>query len=273
MATTLALYLFASFDAGRCRWPSLLVATAPAAMIDIYLGQTGFLSSALMVGGFRLAGSRPVLGGILFGLLSFKPQLGILLPIALVAARQWRTLAAASVTVLLLVAVGGVVFGWSAWMEWIAMLPAHSAYVEASVNSHYKPTVTAVLTLLGVDSGTAHVAQAVAALAVAAIVWACFRRGVGGLAVAALQAGTFLATPYAFFYDLPMLTNATLAAAKERSGPMGLAEAAILALSILFPIAMLLTWRLYPVSVLAIGLLFGLVAWRALRQPPVATPA
>jgi hypothetical protein len=264
MAGTFGLYLLASFERDR-PWPSFFVAIAPATMIDLYLGQTGFLSSALIVGGFRLLKPLPVLAGILFGLVSFKPQLGILLPIALVAARQWRAIAGAAGTIALLVIASGILFGWSSWLEWIATLPSHSHYVETAVNQHYKATLTATLEMAGFSAEVAHIVQASAALAVAGIIWICFRRGSGRLTPAALMSGTFLAAPYAFFYDLPMLTNAALAASRRRSSP---AETFILALSILFPIVMLLTWRLWPIPLPAIILLFGLIVRRVLRADP-----
>ncbi len=44
-----------------------------------------------MIGACRLLGRRPVLAGVLFGLAAVKPQLGLLVPVALISARQWRS--------------------------------------------------------------------------------------------------------------------------------------------------------------------------------------
>jgi len=88
------------FLASRCRRirsaAVFLSIFAPATIITLAFGQTGFLTAALILGGFRLAGNRPVLSGIFFGLASIKPQLGMLIPIALISARRWRTFAAAA---------------------------------------------------------------------------------------------------------------------------------------------------------------------------------
>jgi alpha-1,2-mannosyltransferase len=79
------------------------LALCPAAAITVCLGQNALLTSALLVGGFGLVGRRPMPGGTLLGALTFKPQLWLLVPVALVAAGQWRTLAGAVVVAMLLV--------------------------------------------------------------------------------------------------------------------------------------------------------------------------
>ena len=86
---------------GRWRewWWALGAVIAPATGITLISGQTGFLSGALMVGGLRLLPTRPALAGVLFGLLAYKPQLGVLVPVALVAMGAWRAIAAAAATV------------------------------------------------------------------------------------------------------------------------------------------------------------------------------
>ena len=69
---------------------------APASLINLLYGQNGFLTAALLVGGIRLAPSRPLSGGVLLGLLAYKPQFGLVVVVALVAARLWRAIFAAA---------------------------------------------------------------------------------------------------------------------------------------------------------------------------------
>src|SRR4029077_284984 len=71
---------------------------APAVAFNIGSGQNAFLTSALLIGGFILLPSRPGAGGVLLGVLTYKPQLWLLAPVALVAAREWRALAATVLT-------------------------------------------------------------------------------------------------------------------------------------------------------------------------------
>ena len=53
------------------------------------VGQNGFLTAALIGGTLYLIPVRPILAGVCLGLLSYKPQYGLLFPIVLIAASQW----------------------------------------------------------------------------------------------------------------------------------------------------------------------------------------
>ena len=112
----LAAYVFAMAGA-RFDWRWALAAVvAPATGITIISGQSGFLSGALMIGGLRLVSKRPMLAGILFGLLAYKPQLGVLLPVVLISAGQWRAVASAVLTVLACILVSTYFLGLQAWL-------------------------------------------------------------------------------------------------------------------------------------------------------------
>jgi Glycosyltransferase family 87 len=261
---TFALYLAVSWYREQPRSATFIMFFAPATTLNFAFGQTGFLTSALMVGGFRFIASRPVLSGVLFGLLSIKPQLGILIPIALISARHWRTLAAAGLTVLVLVLASGAAFGWSVWPLWLSQLLTHADWVATS-KPQYMPTIIANLTFLGVDLPVALGVQLVLAVVVAGITWVCFRRGVTNLGTSAVLVGTFLATPYAFVYDMPMVTNAILAVVREEwrmNRRLPMIEAFILAWSLVLPMLMLETWRPGAVRTIPLILLFGLIVWR-----------
>src|SRR5205823_10368143 len=141
--------------------------------------------------------TRPILAGVLLGLLTYKPQLGVLVPIALVAAGLWRTIAAAAATVAVLIAATGLVFGWSIWPAWLSGILAYSDQfaAESSEILHLMPTVFVAVLRLGAPPAAAQLIQAGAAIAAAAVVWDCFRRGATPLAAGALMTATFLATP------------------------------------------------------------------------------
>ena len=101
---------------------------APAVFINLLAGQAGLLLGALSLAALRLLGRRPVLAGVCIGWLAVKPHLGLMLPVALLAARAWRAIAAAAVTIAGLAAVSGALFGWDAWREWLlTALPARAA--------------------------------------------------------------------------------------------------------------------------------------------------
>src|SRR5207248_5884528 len=75
---------------GLGRAAVLAILTAPAAAWVVIVGQNTFLSVALFYGAFALLGRRPVLAGVLLGLLAYKPQIWVLVPLALLCARAWR---------------------------------------------------------------------------------------------------------------------------------------------------------------------------------------
>jgi hypothetical protein len=264
---TMALFVWAVM--ATCSRLPLCVAAAiaaPASIAEISAGQSGFLTGALMIAGLRLAGYRPVLGGMLIGLLGCKPQLGILVPVALAAAGFWRAFATACLVMTGTALIATLAFGWAVWSAWFAMLPAYAAMFDREAsNLKFMPTVEANLRLAGVSPPIAFGVQAFAAAGVAVVLWHLFRRHPGPLAVGALLVGTFLATPHAFIYDMPMLVGALAlfieSRLKDRSA-FTLAEILILLAGMLFPL-LILAGVTVPVSTVPLLLLFGLIAWHA----------
>jgi hypothetical protein len=268
LAGTLALFVWAVW--GTCSRSPLGVLgaiVAPASVVNIYCGQSGFLAAALLTAGIRLAATRPIVAGLLIGLLSYKPQLGLLAPIALAAAGLWPAFRAATATVLGLAVAATLVFGWSAWPAWVSVLPAYSHWFDqrGPESLKFMPTVMGNLRMAGVSPPIASGAQAIVAIAAAVLVARCFRRNPGRLAAAALLVGTILATPHAFFYELPMVMAAVILfieARLEVSPAFSGVEVLILVLAILFPALMWVNGLNLPVSAAPLMLLFGLILWR-----------
>ena len=94
----------------------LLVALAfPAVLINVGHGQNGFLTAALLGAALVQLDRRPIVAGILFGLLAYKPQFGLMIPIALLAGGRWRCFAAAAAAVALLALATTIAFGPHVW--------------------------------------------------------------------------------------------------------------------------------------------------------------
>jgi hypothetical protein len=278
---TLALYLWATAGGKQHSplWAAALL--APTTAITIVSGQSAFLFSALLVGGLRLTGAHPVIAGVLLGLASYKPQLGLLVPVALLAARQWRTIAAAAATVAALVALTSALFGAMIWPTWVAALPGYSAQVAAESNEirHLMPTVLAALVQAGVPLETAQIMQTGMAIVMAALVWKSFRPGVSDLAIAVLLVAALLATPYAFVYDMPIVATAVLWVVVER-GRSGdgftTTEMLILLAVAIAPITMPSGTARIPFGLVSLALFLGLIVvrhWRLqarIKRPSVA---
>ena len=264
VGVTLPLYLWAGWYR-PWRWQTAVLGVLiPSTVVVVPNTQNGFLTAAMMIGGFRMVEKRPVLAGVLFGLLAFKPQLGLLIPIALVSAGAWQSIVAAVATVLLVVVASGAAFGWSMWLVLPQAMRGLLRVVAASPDlAHFSPTVTAAMHTLGASTDATTAAQVFSGLLVAAIVWLCFRRGVGRLPVAILLVGIFFTTPYAFFTDLPVVGYAILSVVIDRhemGDPFGPVEIVVLIMAVLLPY--LMAESTMPWGALVLLLLFGLIIRR-----------
>jgi hypothetical protein len=270
VAVSLPLYLWATV--GRNWRSSALLAAlaAPTTAIAIVSGQSGFLATAFLAGGLRLAAGHPLAGGIMFGLLTYKPQIGLLVPVALAAARLWRAFVVAGATFILLVVATSLLFGAAIWPGWVASLPAFSSQfaAESSEVRHLMPTILVALLQLGVAPAMAQLAQWTATAAVAAIVWSLFRSGPQQLAGAGLLVAAFLATPYAFVYDMPGLATAAIwvIAERHRAGDaLGTDEILVMILALISPITLVAGASDFPLAVLSLILLLGAIVRRCRR--------
>ena len=163
----------------------------------------------------RLLDRRPVLSGILLGLLSFKPHLGLLIPFALLAGRLWIPFVSATMTVLILAGLSVAIWGvglWSAYLGQDAVSMA-LAFLERGSGALTVMMLTPFMAarLLGLGVGAGYAAQLICALiAFVSVVWS-FRLGEDrNLQFATLATGTFLFSPYLHNYDMAMLMGALI---------------------------------------------------------------
>ena len=209
----LAIVALLAFERGlRSRILFGALVLSPAAAITAIAGQNAFLSAALIVGGMRLAAARPVLGGAVLGVLTVKPQLFLMVPVALVAARQWRALSAAVVAAATLVAASAALFGAALWQQWFAAMldPANEIHRGwTALSLMWGESVYTDAILLGANSFAAAAVQGAAILiASASVAHAYAKRRAGDLALAVLLAASVLAAPHVATYDTLFLAIA-----------------------------------------------------------------
>jgi hypothetical protein len=228
---TLALYLAvmaAILD--RARRESRVAATLwlpiaaafPAVFINFGHGQNGFLSAALFGAALLWLPYRPIIAGILFGALSYKPQLALVVPFALVAAAQWRTMVAGAATAIALAGASFVLFGHDAWSAFIASTEMSRKLLleEGNVGFEKLQSAFAAVRLWGGSIAHAYMAQgAIAVVAVCATVRAWHSAQDRDMQAALLLAATTLASPHILDYDLMLLAPAIafFVAARSRS--------------------------------------------------------
>jgi hypothetical protein len=207
-AVGLPLYLFSvRLIAGG--WHATLAALAwPAVLWNTVGGQTGFFTAALLGAGIALIDRRPALSGILFGLLTYKPQFGLLIPVALIAGGRWRVVLWAALSATALAGAAFGVFGipvWSAFIE--SMSRINDAILTTGATDFSKlQSLYGYLRAQGVPAQAAWLAQGalVGTLAVG-VTWLWRSNASFDLKAAALAVATILASPYAFIYDFVAL--------------------------------------------------------------------
>ncbi len=183
----------------------LLALSAPAVLVNAIGGQNGCWTAALLGGGLSLIERRPYLAGCLFGMMIYKPQLALLIPVALIAGRQWRAVAAASVTAGVLLAASVLWVGTDVWAEYLRNLNLlrQTVLEDGAGVWHRFVSVFVAARRLGAPVAAAYVMQAIAGgLACVAVAWVWRREPRAPIRNAVLLLGTCLATPYVQDYDL-----------------------------------------------------------------------
>lgn len=245
----------------------LLVAAAfPGVFVNLSHGQNGFLAAGLMAMGLALLDRKPLAAGLCFGLLAFKPQLGLLIPFALGADGRWKSFTAAAATVAVLVLTSVMAFGIESWRGFLgAMTFSRQAVLDHDGVGYAKMiSVFAAARLWHAPLALAYGVQAIAA--VTAILWVMrlWRSSADiRLKGAALCLGTLLVTPFALDYDLMLLAPAlALIAAYGRK--QGFAPFALSLLTLLWampllsrPIATVTPILLAPLAILALLHMIG----------------
>ena len=208
MALSLPAYLV-TIRAILPRPETLLVATAyPAVFVNAGHGQNGFFTAALLGGALQVMERRPALAGVLIGLLAYKPQFGLLIPVALLASKRWITIVTAAATVIISIALSFAILGADVWRAFQASTAfTQSVVLEQGATGWEKiQSIFSAVRMLGASIPFAYAAQSALTLAVAAcIVWLWRSAAAFELKAAALAIACLLATPYVLDYDLVVL--------------------------------------------------------------------
>ncbi|MEP7032083.1 MAG: glycosyltransferase family 87 protein [Pseudolabrys sp.] len=210
---TLGLYLWSikAIAGPRDSLWLLLALAFPAVFVNLGQAHNGFLTVALIGGALVMLTKRPIVAGILLGLLAYKPQFGLLIPLVLVAGSHWRAFAAAAATVALLALAVTLAFGIDVWIAFLASTKFTQAQVlEQGATGWFKiQSVFSWVRMWGGGLSLAYVLQGAVTLAVAtALVWLWRSRVAFAFKAGALAIGCLLATPYSLDYDLMLLAPA-----------------------------------------------------------------
>jgi glycosyl transferase family 87 len=278
LSTFIAYYKVVRRIAGD-ELPTLALVMFTGVFVNLGHGQNAFLTTALFGGAWLALEQRPILAGVLIGALAFKPQIGLAIPVALVAAGQWRTIAAAAATVAGLCLLVTVEFGLEIWPAYFSILPHASAVLsEDLVGAHKMQSVYAAVRLLGGSDNAASIIQMIVAVAALSVLFRAVRMAASPVRASLLLAvpATFLSSPFLLDYDLTLLAIPLAWLAREgRSSGFNPGEKLIALLAFVLPlvsrgIAQSLSLPLAPIVILLLSwVLLRRVAPAALQLHPI----
>lgn len=223
--TILSLVIFVwvvgrQLDERRLLIPILL---SPAAIFCLISGQSSFLTAAALLTIFACLDRRPLLAGVLIGALTLKPQLGLLLPVMLVASGRWRVFTSAVITALVIAGLAAAVFGPETWIAFILKgLPVQNLVLAdpARIATSFHATMFMNVYGAGASYRLATIIQIFfSAFAVAAVFFAFRSRRDADpqLLTALFFACSICVVPYLLSYDtLPMTCLAVMLLASGR---------------------------------------------------------
>jgi arabinofuranan 3-O-arabinosyltransferase len=189
----------------------LLALAFPVVLTNTLVGQNGFLTASLIGGTLYLMPARPVLSGICLGLLSYKPQYGLLFPLVLIAASQWTVFFTAGAVAVAMAFASWLAFGtesWQAFFHWMPMF-SQACLTEGRAPWGKMQSIFAVVRYFGGTEPLGWLFQWIMSATVAVVLTLVWRSRISyPLKAAALASGTLLITPYLFLYDLMVLAIA-----------------------------------------------------------------
>lgn len=235
---------------------------------NVLYGQVAVLCCAMLLMVLAWRNSRPVLAGVLLGIFSFKPQLGVLLPVLLLAEKNWKVLLWAALTAGIMILLSLGLWGTSLWTDYRQMVGIRAEFLAADPSLLFAISISAYAAIrnLGASAVGGFACQGAIALAVIVSFWTALKNADEARKLELLVLSTYLVTPYALVYDMPLLAlpcALLLRRAEADSATRG--ELIALLLLVLIPVlALLLQIAHIPYTVIAIG--FALIVARMLNS-------
>ncbi|MPW17854.1 DUF2029 domain-containing protein [Paraburkholderia sp. CNPSo 3157] len=184
----------------------------PAIFIVIGFGQNSLLTVAIAAIALSMLPTRPVIAGAAIALLSIKPQLGILFPVALICGQRWKAFFSATFFTGLYAGICLLILGKDSFTAFYHALGTFgSSWITQNTDDIWvaMTSIYGVLRVAGVSAPQAYLVQCVyGALALVAIVIIWKGSYSHQMKCAALAVATLLVSPYIIFYDLAWLAIA-----------------------------------------------------------------
>jgi alpha-1,2-mannosyltransferase len=179
----------------------------PGVFINLMQGQNAFFITALMGLGILWLDRKPSLSGLSIGLLSLKPQLGLLWPLFLIVKKSWNVFIWALIGTIVMVGASVFFFGVESWRAFFEhIIVASRAIAPGQLPLAKMPSVFASLRLLGVGAGWSMAIHSLVALIVILFVLVIsFSEKNLFMASAVMVTGSLLIFPHLNDHDLCLL--------------------------------------------------------------------
>jgi Glycosyltransferase family 87 len=182
------------------------------AWINLRFGQNGFVTATLVGAALINLNTRPTLAGMFIGLLTMKPHLAVLFPVALIAAKAWRTLISATITSIVFLCISTYIIGVDSLLASIASISQARELIENNESVGFwqiMPTFFSFSRLLGLSVLTSYLLHYFISLIATISTWLAWRRmSNSALRNAIFITSTLLISPYLHIYDLTWLALA-----------------------------------------------------------------
>jgi alpha-1,2-mannosyltransferase len=191
----------------------LYVLSFPAFWFNLLSGQNGMLTALILIGGLLALTRQPTAAGMILGLMSYKPQLCLAIPVFLIMERRWRTIVVGTVTFFGLVALSTVVWGPAVWTAFFAGLRTAQDFNQTgnSIRPESLAHLYGTLKTIGVDHRTALIANYLfAALAGCAAIRIWLRSDDETVKYSVVILMSLLLPPHLMYYDF-VVTGAVIA--------------------------------------------------------------
>lgn len=223
VATGLLIYFFCIYGVWRlcpnlhahARMTALAAIAFPPLFHFFVRGQISPLVLGCFAGAFlALQANRPGLAGLAFGLLVFKPQFLVAVPLIVLLARAWKILAGLLASAASQLAFARIYFGPEVMHSYLDMLQHGSRWLStaeldlAPIQMHSLRSFWSLLIPSSNGALTLYVLSSILVIAIAASIW---RSDLPlALRFSALTLAAVLANPHLFVYDLLVLATALL---------------------------------------------------------------
>lgn len=275
-----ALYLYSALSvalaafmgwwlSGRVRLGAVIMALSPGLLVTVFFGHPDMIIAALLVPGLILLERRPVIAGLLLGVATVKPQLGLVIALVLVVRFNWRAIAAALVSAGLLVGLSVILYGVAPWLSYFhVIIPFEEGVPKLIYARHlfyFTPTVFAVFAWLRLPFNWAmglQLACGAAAAAIALYIWTKSKDE--ALRTLAVLLATTLFLPYLNVYDLTVVVLAQVAFLFRSPAALNVSRPLHILLWIVPALSPLLALAAGPLG--ALGLAWGLASLAVLAH-------